>query len=175
MKEYRLDSTKFLQDAEYEHLTRVLEQMKDKEPRDTLMLQLLLNTGARPSEMLALRGMDVNWHEGSVFIRGIKGSRDRDIPIPPWLLQKLKECTGEPRGEEKLFKVSYSRLSQIWCSYRPVKKALRSTRHTFAVRLYRKTKDVRLVQLALGHRWLQTTEIYLDYQYSMDEMKAALL
>jgi site-specific recombinase XerD len=33
-------------------------------------------------------------------------------------------------------------------------------RHTFATRLYEKTRDLRLVQRALGHRQVATTEIY---------------
>jgi site-specific recombinase XerD len=32
--------------------------------------------------------------------------------------------------------------------------------HTFAMNLYRKTGDLRLVQTALGHRHISTTEIY---------------
>lgn len=33
-------------------------------------------------------------------------------------------------------------------------------RHTFATELYRQTKDIRLVQKALGHSSLSTTMIY---------------
>ena len=33
-------------------------------------------------------------------------------------------------------------------------------RHTFATDLYRETKNLRLVQKALGHASIQTTEIY---------------
>ena len=35
-----------------------------------------------------------------------------------------------------------------------------SPRHTFATRLYRRTGDLYLVQRALGHRHITTTEIY---------------
>jgi integrase/recombinase XerD len=45
-------------------------------------------------------------------------------------------------------------------------------RHTFATELYRQTKDIRLVQKALGHSDLSTTMIYT---HMVDEdLEAAL-
>jgi site-specific recombinase XerD len=38
--------------------------------------------------------------------------------------------------------------------------SIHSLRHTFATRLYRKTGDLYLVQRALGHRQITTTEVY---------------
>jgi integrase/recombinase XerC len=38
--------------------------------------------------------------------------------------------------------------------------SVHSLRHTFATRLYEKTGDLYLVQRALGHRHITTTEIY---------------
>jgi site-specific recombinase XerD len=38
---------------------------------------------------------------------------------------------------------------------------IHSFRHTFATRLYEKTGDLRLTQMALGHKRIATTEIYL--------------
>ena len=37
---------------------------------------------------------------------------------------------------------------------------MHSLRHAFATRLYQKTGDLYLVQRALGHRQITTTEIY---------------
>jgi site-specific recombinase XerD len=44
-----------------------------------------------------------------------------------------------------------------------------SLRHAFADRLRRKTGDLRIVQAALGHRRLATTEVY--GQVEMDEVR----
>ena len=38
--------------------------------------------------------------------------------------------------------------------------SIHSLRHTFATRLYEKTGDLHLVQKALGHRQITTTEVY---------------
>ena len=45
-------------------------------------------------------------------------------------------------------------------------------RHTFATELYRQTKDIRLVQKALGHADLSTTMIYTHIVD--DDLEAAL-
>lgn len=47
-----------------------------------------------------------------------------------------------------------------WCREAGVAASVHSCRHTFATRLYRKTGDLHLVQRALGHRQITTTEIY---------------
>jgi site-specific recombinase XerD len=50
--------------------------------------------------------------------------------------------------------------------------SVHSLRHTFATRLYRKTGDLYLVQRALGHRQITTTEIYA--RMSDDKLRSAL-
>jgi integrase/recombinase XerC len=67
------------------------------------------------------------------------------------------------------------RLYQIWQFYRPVPKKFHALRHTFAIELYQKTKDLRLVQVALGHRNITNTMIYADYIYSQQELKKLIL
>jgi integrase len=74
-----------------------------------------------------------------------------------------------------LFPITYNRLRQIWDLYRPVQKKFHSLRHTFAIQLYKKTKDIRLVQVALGHRNVMNTMIYADYVYSQTELRKLIL
>lgn len=140
--------------------------------RDSLMLSLLLFTGCRSGELLNLRKRDLNASECSVLIKGTKGSTNREIPLPRAFYARLE---GYSEGRDRLFPISYNRLRDIWMFYRPVKKKLHSLRHTFAIELYRKTLDIRLVQRALGHRNIETTMIYQDYQYGIDELRKALV
>ena len=79
------------------------------------------------------------------------------------------------KADDLLFPISYSRLIQIWEHYRPTHKKFHSLRHTFAIRLYKKTKDLRLVQVALGHRNITNTMIYADYVYSQQELRKLIL
>lgn len=172
---YALNKNKYLLDPEVERLERSLAEDLDKNPRDVLILNLALRTGARATEILEMRHADLNHYDKTVFIRGIKGSNDREIPLPAPLFQKLLDYSAGVPKNEGLFPIGYHRLRQVWDWYRPTPKKFHSLRHTFAIRLYRKTKDIRLVQVALGHRNITNTMIYADYVYSQQELKKLIL
>ena len=167
-KRYSLNRNKYLLDPEYERLDTILKSFMDRDPRNCLLLTLALQTGARAQELLNIEATDLNDFEQSLFIRGIKGSNDRELPLRPQLFNQIKKALPE---QGPLFPISYPRLYQVWQNYRPVPKKFHSLRHTFAIRLYRKTKDIRLVQVALGHRNITNTMIYADYLYSQQEFR----
>lgn len=169
---YSLNKNKYLLDPEAERLEYLLRSHLDRDKRNCVILLLALHTGARAQELLNLRSEDVNTYDHSIYIRGLKGSNDREIPLPLWLFRELTQIRGEG---EKLFPISYNRLRQIWELYRPTPKKFHALRHTFAIRLYRKTKDLRLVQVALGHRNITNTMIYADYAYSQQELRKLIL
>jgi integrase len=169
---YALNKTKYLLDPEFDRLQSIIETFKAKDPRNALLLALALATGARAQELLNIRTEDLNDHDQSVLIRGIKGSNDRELPLRSELFATLEKL---PAIEGRIFPISYHRLHQIWLNYRPVHKKFHSLRHTFAIRLYRKTKDLRLVQVALGHRNISNTMIYADYLYSQAELRKLIL
>lgn len=170
---YALNKTKFLTDPEYDSLQTTLERNRDSDARNVTLIWFLLNTGARAQEALSVSRGDLNPASNTVLIRGLKGSNDREIPLPLWLWHRVNRLEAGPDG--RLFPISYWRLHQIWGLYRPVHKKLHSTRHTFAMRLYEKTKDLRLVGAALGHRSIANTMVYADYQYTANEMRKLIL
>lgn len=172
---YQLNKNKYLLDPEAERLEEILDSFIDKDERNCLLLLLALKTGARVQELLNLTKSDINSHDQTIFIRGIKGSNDREIPLAPAFFDRLAQYSQNLANSEKLFDISYNRLRQIWDMYRPVHKKLHSLRHTFAIRLYKKTKDLRLVQVALGHRNITNTMIYADYVYSQQELRRLIL
>lgn len=53
--------------------------------------QLMLGTGLRISEMLALRIKDIDFENGSIVVRGGKGDKDRSVPLPNALRDQLGE------------------------------------------------------------------------------------
>lgn len=171
---YALNKNKYLLDPEVERLERVLTTSRKQDQRNCLLLELALRTGARATELLGLTRSDINGYDQTVFIRGIKGSNDRELPLAAEFFTELMEYSTD-LPTDTVFDIGYHRLRQIWDWYRPAPKKFHCLRHTFAIRLYRKTKDLRLVQVALGHRNITNTMIYADYLYSQQELKKLIL
>ncbi len=121
-----------------------------------------------------IKKQDLNSFEETVLIHGLKGSSDREIPLPRGLFERLMRFASQVQGE-LIFDLTYNRFRDIWVMYRPVPKKLHALRHTFAIRLFKKTKDLRLVQLALGHRNITNTMVYADYIYSQNELRKLIL
>ena len=169
---YALNKNKYLLPPEHEKLVWFLKSHIEKYMRSCALLFTALRTGARATELLNLTTQDLNSYDKTVFIRGIKNSNDREIPLPEDLFRILYNL---PTQQNRIFPISYNRLRQIWELYRPVQKSFHSLRHTFAIRLYQKTKDIRLVQVALGHRNITNTMIYADYVYSQQELRRLIL
>lgn len=169
---YSLNKNKYLSPDESERLEYLLKSFIDKERRNCCLLLLALYTGARATELLNLSFEDLNDEYQSVFIKGIKGSNDREIPLPGWLYKEVSRIQSPSRS---MFPISYNRLRQIWHFYRPTQKKFHSLRHTFAIRLYKKSKDIRLLQVALGHRNITNTMIYADYLYTQEELRKLIL
>ncbi len=170
---YLMSRNKFLTSSELSHLTTVLERAL-KSPthaRDALLLMICLHTGGRATEILNLRKSDFDEVRHSIFITGIKGSRDRELPIPKWLSYEIRQYLKLKMSSEKIFPITYNRFRQIWLHYRPVQKKLHSLRHTFAINVYMREKDVRLLQLALGHKSILNTMVYVDFCYSLTELR----
>ena len=171
---YALNKNKYLLDPELEKLNSLLDTYMESDLRNCLLIKLALKTGARAQELLQLKKVDINFYEESIFIRGIKGSNDREIPIKSDLFRLLRRY-AENVNSQLLFPISYSRLRQIWEFYRPTQKKFHCLRHTFAIQIYKKTRDVRLLQVALGHRNVMNTMIYADYVYSQQELRRLIL
>ncbi len=161
-----MNQYKFLTELELSELKDALKQDRERFPRNAALLELMLKTGARPQEALNIQPQDLNSEFNTVFIKGLKGSKDREIPIKQDLFIRIKLLIP--------FNIKYSMLDTVWNRYKPQNKSLKCLRHTFAIELFKKHRDLRLVQLALGHKNISNTMIYADYVYSREEMKKVL-
>lgn len=146
--------------------------------RNVCMIRLMLDTGVRASEVLAIRIRDLDWTSGKLTVRQGKGRKDRvlwttedDLELAKRWREKRLELTLPDAGKELLFTTlaggplndrylramveRVARKANITKHVHP-----HTLRHTFATDIYRETKNIRLVQKALGHADLSTTMIY---------------
>ena len=165
-----LTKAKYLSNDEYRRLLYITNRYMKTNTRDCLLIKFAMFTGARAQEILNVNVADLS--DNSVYIKGLKGGLDRDIPLDRTFYKQLKKLARGRKGQ-RLFPIGYQRFYVIWCMYRPVAKNLHGLRHSFAVRLYRKTKDVRLVKYSLGHKSITSTQIYIDFVYAQSELRKA--
>ena len=79
-----------------------------------------------------------------------QGNTGPDVPL-------IRSKSGKRFGGRQI-QLNFARWIKQAGITRPF--SVHSLRHTFATRLYQKTGDLYLVQRALGHRQITTTEIY---------------
>ncbi len=174
---YSLSPGKYLSSAEQEYLEALLQRFKATDLRNTTLVLFMLKAGARPQEAVNLTWQDIDFSHRTVFIKTLKGGRDRVIPLKHDLLERFKALSARQPHEpgDRIFPITTRHFSRIWDLYRPVKKKLHSLRHTFAINVYRKSKfNLKLTQILLGHRNLQTTAIYLEIEFSASEARQAI-
>lgn len=154
--------------------------------RDRLVLELLYGTGIRLTELINLKGSNLNFHNRTIKVLG-KRNKERVIPFSVSLEKVIKQYQTE---RNKLTN-EYENLNLIVTSsgescypmliYRIVKKYLnlfttinkRSPhvlRHTFATHLLNKGAELNAVKDLLGHSSLAATQIYTHN--SLDKLKS---
>jgi len=136
--------------------------------RNLAMVRLMLNTGLRSHEVCELRVTDITLPAGKLLVRG-KGGRQRIVWLGPNDLANLLDYIREAAPLGLLFQTGpgqkidtrFLRTLMARIGEQSGKKLHpHLLRHTFATDLLRKTKNLRLVQKALGHARIGTTEIY---------------
>ncbi len=157
---------------------RFLDQAYAQDGRTGLMLQTLLETGARASELVQIRVADVGLAERVVTIRHGKGDRRREVPIRRDLAQLLRLHVGTRRAGPLFasrqqgsgpapYTLTRQRVGQV---VRAVAGAAGITkrvyphllRHTVATRLLALGMDITDLQRFLGDESITTTRHYAE-------------
>jgi site-specific recombinase XerD len=146
--------------------------------RNLALIRLLLNAGLRAREARELKIKHLDFKTGRLKVRG-KGRKERVVwlseddlaLIRAWLTRRGSSGNRAPSGDLLFTSLDGSRpVNDRWL--RRMVKAVaekagivkdihpHSLRHTFATDLLRATKNLRLVQKALGHSNIETTTIY---------------
>ena len=166
----------FLTAAEKKRLIKELKGRTDFSAlRDRAMIEVLLGTGIRLGELAALDMDDIDLDAKHLRVRA-KGNvpqvkfikTDLRTLLRRYLAERRRH--GRPEMEALFLSNRDGRLCQRqianrlahWLRKAGIEKELtpHGLRHTFATHLYGATNDLLVVQRALGHRDVSTTQIY---------------
>lgn len=151
--------------------------------RDRALLALAVSNGARASEILRLRGTDLDWGEQRIRVVRKGTQAEQWLPASPeafvWIRLYLAETgtvdpagplwvtlrhRGLPGGPTRV-PLSYEALRAVFRRLNAVlgtNWTMHDLRHTCSLRMARdKHLSLRDVQVILGHAHLSTTETYL--------------
>lgn len=147
-----------------------------KNARDRSIMEILLSTGVRVSDLVKLNKNDINYLNREVSIKGKKGEIRKIFVADSclyWLKKYLQErrdnidalfirTAGKKDSDMRLTVRSIQRIIEKYVKKGGlnVKATPHSLRHTFAVNLLSKGTRLSALKQLLGHKNISTTQIY---------------
>ena len=178
----------YLTRPEIQALLAAPDRSKWSGRRDHALLLTLYNSGARVSEITALKRDQVCFGASTFLQLHGKGRKERTVPLWPETAKVLKAWfreLGEPVDRMAFPNARGKPLSRHGVEYllkRTVKSATRScpslatktisphvVRHTTALHLLQAGVDIATIALWLGHESIETTHMYLEADLEMKE------
>jgi integrase/recombinase XerC/integrase/recombinase XerD len=154
---------KELRYLKHSQVIRLLRSIPD--PRDRLIIRIIYATGVRVSELCSINVEDIDMDDQMIRVKG-KGGKFRMVFIDDETLVDIDEAVGN-RLSGPLFygqqgkNISPRTVQHIFTKYAPAGITPHKIRHSYASELYRRSKNLRVVQENLGHASIKTTEVYL--------------
>jgi integrase/recombinase XerD len=156
--------------------------------RNYAMTLCMLDLGLRAGEVIGLRLQDIDWQARQLSVRFTKTGRGRRLPLPTDVLKALRDYlrTGRPQNasfdhvflrhpRRSGYPLSRSalkamvRLAYCHCGFPPTWSGTHRLRHTFASRLHQRGVDMKPIADLLGHRRLDSTNLYT--QVNLDALR----
>jgi len=141
-------------------------------------LALAYATGLRVSEVVSLKVTDIDSQRMALRVEQGKGQKDRYAMLSPLLLERLRVWWRVARAQGKMFDGGWlfpgqnpvrhlsarqlDRAIHAAADEADIEKriSMHSLRHAFATHLLEQKVDIRLIQVLLGHKKLETTALY---------------
>jgi integrase len=168
---------KHLTPSEYELLKQALKQDDSMPAR---ILELIVYTGMRQSEALALTHNSLDVQARCLKVKALKDSESRLVPMSLDLIERVKPLFNillarkaragdlisnslNPEHQARDLRRIWSKLSvAIFGGYYGV--SLHGLRHSWALRIFEVTKgNLLLTQKLMGHKNMNSTAKYLQY------------
>jgi integrase/recombinase XerD len=135
-------------------------------------LSVAYGAGLRASEVVSLKVADIDSDRMIIRVEQGKGGKDRYVMLSPHLLDLLRAWWKEARpqgwlfpGQNRVNPLTTRQLNrachgaaQMAEIDKPV--SLHTLRHSFATHLLEQKTDIRVIQVLLGHKKLDTTALY---------------
>jgi len=165
----------FLNDREYTSLLKTIKPNSAwPAQRDLAIVILFRNTGIRLAELTSLNVEDVNLDDKQIVIKAKGGKIVTKFinlncrqALKAWLRlrKKLQPDTDALFPSQIMTRITTRQIQKrlnLWSDKAGIEKNISPyvLRHTFATRLYSQNSNLRLVQKALGHVNISTTQIY---------------
>jgi len=158
--------------------TKALQGVCRDDPRDAAMIEILLQTGLRVSELVSLTLDDVTWSEpdtvAHITVRQAKGKKDRLVPLNSRAEKALKRWLKvrpeaeyphvflSKRGKKPLYPADVRAMLHKYYAKAGIRGAsVHTLRHTFCTHHAAKGTNLVVIQRAAGHASLTTTQRYL--------------
>jgi site-specific recombinase XerD len=154
-----------------EEVARILEAAPGLKWRTAL--SVAYGSGLRASEVVSLKVGDIDSQRMRIRVEQGKGRRDRDALLSPHLLRTLRNWWRVARPPVWLFPNRLTPFDHVTpkslnrAFHQAVDRArinktvsLHTLRHCFATHLLEQNVDIRVIQVLLGHRKLETTAVY---------------
>ena len=141
-------------------------------------LSVAYGAGLRASEVIALKVGDIDSQRMTLRIEQGKGRKDRYAMLPPLLLERLRTWWRVARAQGKMLDGGWlfpGRDPLESLTTRQLNRAVHAAalaagidknvsmhtlRHCFATHLLEQKVDIRVIQVLLGHKKLDTTALY---------------
>ncbi|NYT05619.1 MAG: tyrosine-type recombinase/integrase [Methanomicrobiales archaeon] len=155
----------------HSQVTRLIDSIPDQ--RDRLIVRTIYATGVRVSELCGIDIADIDFEDHTIRVRG-KGGKIRTVFIDRDTLAEIKEFvngrfSGPLFAGQQGHAIAPRTVQYIFSKYAPEGITPHKIRHSYASELYRRSRNLRVVQENLGHTSINTTEIYLHTD--IDERK----
>src|SRR6266566_5575857 len=153
-----------------EEVTRLLDAAPSLKYKAAL--SVAYGAGLRASEVVSLKVEDIDSTRMVIRVEQGKGRKDRYVMLSPYLLDLLRAWwkSARPRGwlfpgrdlGQPLTTRQLNRACHAAAMMAEIDKpvSLHTLRHSFATHLLEQKTDIRVIQVLLGHKKLDTTALY---------------
>ena len=159
-----------------EEVARLIEAAAN--PKHQAALSVAYGAGLRASEVVALKVSDIDSNRMTLRVEQGKGRKDRYAMLSPVLLQCLRTWWQAAHAKGKMLDGGWlfpgqnpvnpmstrqlNRICHMAAAAADIDKrvSMHTLRHSYATHLLEQKVDIRVIQVLLGHKKLETTALY---------------